>query len=60
MTAELLGKSTDVLGGAEFKFGLSVDSHLSQLLHSASNAARETYISEAVKLREAQNGGERE
>ena len=52
VTADLLGKSKDVLGGAEFKFGLSVDSHLSQLLHSASNASRETYVSEAIKLRD--------
>ena len=52
VTAELLGRNADVLGGAEFRFGVSVDSPLSNLIHSASNASRETYVAEAIKLRD--------
>ena len=53
VTADLLGKSEDVLGGAEFDFGLSVDSNLSQLLRSASNASSKTYLSDAKTLQDA-------
>lgn len=52
VTADLLGKSENVLGGAEFDFGLSVDSNLSQLLRSASNATTQTYLAEAKALQE--------
>lgn len=52
VTANLLGRNKDVLGGAEFDFKLSVDSELSKLLRSASEDARDNYISEAIALKE--------
>lgn len=58
VTANLLGKSDDVLGGAEFDFNISVDSNLSQLLRTASTATSETYISEAYRLRDEQKAQE--
>jgi len=58
VTANLLGRSDDVLGGAEFDFNISVDSNLSQLLRTASTATSETYISEAYRLRDEQKAQE--
>ena len=54
VTANLLGRSDDVLGGAEFDFNISVDSNLSQLLRTASTATSKTFISEAYRLRDEQ------
>ena len=50
ITAKLLGKSPDVLGGAEFDFNLSLDSNLFQLLQTTTSQAGQTYIREALEL----------
>lgn len=54
ITAKLLGKSPDVLGGAEFDFNLSVDSNLFQLLQTTRSQAGQTYIREALELERQQ------
>lgn len=50
ITANILGSNQQVLGGSEFDFTVSVDSELSRLLQSVSDASSQTYISEALEL----------
>ncbi|MEO9969954.1 MAG: YdbH domain-containing protein [Hyphomonadaceae bacterium] len=50
LSMDLLGANPDVLDGAVFKFGLTVDSDLVPLLDSLSRAPTESYISEGLAL----------
>ncbi|MEM6900790.1 MAG: YdbH domain-containing protein, partial [Pseudomonadota bacterium] len=60
VTANILGRNPDVLGGAEFKFGISIDSRLAELLSSLRGAPLETYAAEAYELvEENQENGQR-
>lgn len=54
LTADLLGKSDDVLGGAQFNFKLSLDSPLAQILRSLNEASNKTYIKEFNELKKAE------
>ena len=61
LSVDLLGSNEDVLGGAEFDFGLTLDSNLWQLLNTFSDRQRETYVDEYLELKrlqDAQTGNE--
>ncbi|MEO1475140.1 MAG: YdbH domain-containing protein [Pseudomonadota bacterium] len=55
VTANIIGSNPEVLGGAEFKFGISIDSRLAELLTSLRGAPLETYAGEAYELIEENN-----
>ncbi|MEM7663765.1 MAG: YdbH domain-containing protein [Pseudomonadota bacterium] len=57
VTANILGRNPEVLGGAEFKFGITIDSRLAELLSSLRGAPLETYAAEAYELIEENQGG---
>ncbi|MEM8616365.1 MAG: YdbH domain-containing protein [Pseudomonadota bacterium] len=48
ISAVLLGRNPDVLGGADFNFNISIDSKLAQLIRSGQRAASSSWITEAI------------
>ncbi|MEO0882164.1 MAG: YdbH domain-containing protein [Pseudomonadota bacterium] len=58
VTADIVGRNPDVLAGSEFKFGITIDSRLAELLSSLRGAPLETYASEAYQLIEENQGVE--
>ncbi|MEM9668208.1 MAG: YdbH domain-containing protein [Pseudomonadota bacterium] len=57
VTAVIIGSNPDVLNGADFKYNISIDSRLAELLTSLRGSPLETYAGEAYELITEDEGG---